>query len=272
MSPAEAARNRPVNEEGFPDDILGGHFAPVTRIGAVQRVVAHRVVVVRADLGLSARAKVLQLRVATVMVLVEMKRFRAARGVRKRINIRKMRIGCGQRLAVDHEMADWDGAVTRHARHVVVFLNGKSFTAEADEAFDVKLVLCGDARTSGREDDDVAALRFAEVIRQAVNEQMIAGLRLEAHDLFTLMIAIADLQPCARAEFLLAKIGGKPQRVRDAADAQCLPEIYQLDPDGIFDCIKSSVALGLDVEVTDSFEPLADPCEAGRDLYIWTVQ
>jgi len=107
------------------------------------------------------------------------------------------------------------------------------------------MILRLDTGASGREDDDVAAPGFAEVVAHAINEQMIAGLSFQTHDLFAFVIRVFKLQAGARLEFLLPKSGGNQNGVRTPRDRHGLPEVHELDTTGISDrsSVPSTLAL-----------------------------
>ena len=67
---------------------------------------------------------------------------------------------------------------------MAVVANADGVAGQSNEAFDVKLVggLAGNGNVPGFEDDDFAAFRVAEIIGQAVHEQMVAGIFDELED------------------------------------------------------------------------------------------
>src|SRR5579862_3341400 len=71
------------------------------------------------------------------------------------------------------------------------------FTAQRHEPFDVKLVLLLDLRSLGLEYDDFAAFGQTEIVRDTVNENMIAGGFHEVHDeiAFAKMLLWKDARP-----------------------------------------------------------------------------
>src|SRR5262245_56271397 len=105
------------------------------------------------------------------------------------------------------------------------------FATEANETLDVELVI-GDApkrrlavisRDSLRfEHDDFAAFGFAEIVRHAIHEEMIAVNDLHFDDRLSGLKKLIPAQARARFESGFAVIGRKPYRIPFPANGQRL--------------------------------------------------
>src|SRR5271168_2324388 len=97
----------------------------------------------------------------------------------KSIDVFKMRRGGVETDAIDASM--------------LVFTNTDGFAGQSDQPLNVELTLIQDFRNAASfKDDHLAALRLAEIVGYAIDEQMVASGFLETQNGFTLVKCAAQ--------------------------------------------------------------------------------
>jgi beta-lactamase regulating signal transducer with metallopeptidase domain/Leucine-rich repeat (LRR) protein len=157
---AETRGRGPIDKPGPAHDVLLGEAAPIARIEAVDRVVAKDGVVLVLDLQFlravaEHAADVRQQDMPAVMAVA-----------RFCIRIKSINLFEVRRVGVQTDSIDPDMAVVA---------NAEGFARQADQALDVELVRADLRNVLGIENNDLSASRAAEVIGQAVHQQVVAG-------------------------------------------------------------------------------------------------
>ena len=170
-------------------------------------------------------------------------------------------------LAIDEEVAHGELArIRRDGFDQVVLLQTKGLAAQPAQPLDVELVRRQPLDALGLEHDDLASLRRAEIVSEAVDEEVVAGGDSHFDDVLAFMEELAEADAGAVLEARLAIVRGKPKDVGLAAHDEFLPKVENEEANRGGDLIQSPVILGDDVEVGDAGEPLANALPAGRDV------
>ena len=109
------------------------------------------------------------------------------------------------------------------------------------------------------ENGDLPASWRTEIIRQPVNEEVVAGLDHKLDDVLTPVELLAELQLGAGFQGFAAIIRREPDHECLAASHHLLPEVEDEDAEWALDRFHLAVAFSYQVEVGNSSEPLADP-------------
>src|SRR5688572_14536744 len=198
VAPAEAVREWPVNEPAFADQVLSVEIAEHAAIGAVELVVAHGEITVGADLvGGVAISKL----VGDSAVIVE---HFASDFVVEVAAIRRDSLGhCAlpflQGFGLDHrvslvvegikhfKMTVARGDAAPIGNDVAIVADLDRFARQADKAFDVELVRWQAGNAAGFKNDNFTTLRFAEVVGEPIDQQMITSDDFYSENVLTLL-------------------------------------------------------------------------------------
>ncbi len=181
--PTKSLGDGPIYKPAFPNHVFLGNITPGSRIRAVHGVITHRQVMVGCHLvfaglvfeerGEAPPTKPIchhSIDVPEVMVLLW------SRG--KGINILEVRGGSIEPLAIDDQ--------------VLIIPNAHPFDTQGHKSLDIELPLGKAANPLGFENEDLAPLRTAEVVAQAIDEQVIARDHSQTNDVLASAVGFVE--------------------------------------------------------------------------------
>src|SRR5215510_1208201 len=101
---------------------------------------------------------------------------------------------------------------------MAVIANLDLFVPHGDHSFNIELVLAQILNAGGGEDNDLAALRCAEIVAYPIDEEVVAGADAQFDNIFTGVKELAAVQTGALLEGLLPIVRRKPDGISFASD------------------------------------------------------